>query len=242
MKRLYLVFTLFLSSFFLFSTVFAEEYSVTITDEMFSYLDNIDKIIELANSYCLDSSNTINCNYFIRYHDEYSYKDSYFLINKDSSSPKAYIESSSMRVSNDTNKYVISSDFNSISTTKTFYNSDSWRAYEFGDYKRLLLYSSFDIPFKTIDNNTYTFIYKESSYSIINDGNSFFPTLYDLFLKFKGQSNIDDNLSILSKFYTTMSDNVILFANCFIDNYILISIICIFIFLFLFEFIRRYFL
>lgn len=245
MKRIYLVLTFFVSSFFLFSFVNADEIKINITDEMFSYLSNIDTIINTINSSCTDdyNSSTVNCNYFIRYHDDYSYSNQYFAINRLYSTdyPAAYTESGLVRVNNATQKFILSSDFSSVSSNSSYYSSNSWQAYQFDDQKRLLLYSSFDIPFRSIDNNIYTFVYNGEEYSIVNDGTIFFPTLYDLKNHFLSNISSDDT-PVLTNFYSIVSSKLVLFCEQIINNYVYFSIISVFVLIFIIELIRRYFL
>ena len=243
MKKFSIFLPVLMASFFLLlPNVRAEEITINITDDMFSKLTNFESYIDTANSFCINNNN-ISCDYFIRYHDDYSYPNSYFLINNSSSSPKVYLDGGKLRANNATQKFVFDSP-TSLNTTSSFYNSSDWQMFQYDSGSiRLFLYSSFDLPFRTIDNNTYIFTDGINSYSVVNDGSNYCPTLYDLYNEWhSAPPTPPDNTPILTNFYSVAGSKIGWLGEQIVSNYIYLSIIGVFILIFLIEFIRRYFL
>lgn len=81
-------------------------------------------------------------------------------------------------------------------------------------------------------------VYENYSFTLTNGDK--LPSLYEIYNS--ANNVVSDNYPILTTFYTTVSEKIILFVNSLLDNYIYLFIFGIFILIFLIELIRRYLL
>lgn len=232
----FFLFTLFVNM----NKVNADTINITLTDDMFSKLDHLSDMQSAVSSVC-SPSGPLRCEYFIRYQNDFSYQNLYFAINRINPTPPCgYIDSGTVRATNDTTIYSFSSDFSSVSTSGSYYNSPDWQTYQSGSYSRYLLYANFDIPWCSSNGlgHTLNFTYNGNTYTLVTSSDNHLPTIYDLDLIFNPPTPTDD-FPLLTSFVSISLDKLSLICDFITSNYVFLFMFVIFVFYFIILLFRR---
>lgn len=236
MRKIFIILTLIVSSFFVFNTnVKAATVEYTIKDTQYQFInDDFFKLRELVINYVNE-----NNKYYVIYNDYYG-----------SSLQVSIFDCSYLKMSN----YNL---FNSCGHTKYKLSNDKLSLVQSGSgtsfssqYTNLSAYFSYafmDTNVEDIsseDTNTYIIKYNDLTYTI--EPGDILPTLYQIYLDenyVEPEPEPEDphleEKEILSNFYTTVITKIGELANNVFNNYILLFSIGIFIFIFVFEIIFR---
>lgn len=237
MKKLYIIITLFVSSFFLFnSDVKAEEY-VCSEDRMSFINDNF----LLYRQKVIDYSNFNNYQYIISYW-EYGnkYITIFFTSSLDSFSIASRYEFNSNTINNPSSiisniKYV--EYYENELATADFSNIEDRSSFSISFTNFLLFDLSFSIYYIG-DSEPFTFTCNNKSF--IFDDNNKYLSLYDLYLSNIPLDNShQEEINKLESFYTLCIEKLSYLGDKIVSNYIYLSILAIFIFIFVVELIRR---
>lgn len=229
MKKLYIIITLFVSSFFLFnSDVKATTYYSTldfslINDDFFLFKSKVD-------FYVSDNSN-LDGNYVI------FYDNGYYAVAYTSSSTHNFSATNSALSFSSFSSYLLSLDNGVISSVYNQYYY-SFNVIPSRGSNLYLLYSNFDIPF----SHTIVFSYADSTFNIPSDSLKF-PSLYGIYEeKFVPVDPHFEEKEKISNFYTLCIEKLSYLVTSIVSNYIYLSIFGIFILIIIFELIKRRFL
>lgn len=249
MKKLFIIMTLFMSSFFLFSLedVKAEEFTVDFDPTYFTdnqeVLDTALLMRDLAEKQVSNS---------------YPYYFIYISASSDKTSVSelrvarlSTIENINYSFSSTTSNLLysmttytqkLSSTGTSLTTTSTY---SSTIMYHFNNKIPIyIFYSNFDIPIFddiSIIYNALNFTYVDS----VITTNKFTPILdiYNIYLDYNSQDiKHKEELSKVENFYSVVIDKLGYLGETLVNNYIYLSIIVIFILIFVFKLIFRRFL
>lgn len=255
MKKLFIIMTLFLSSFFLFCNkeVKAYEFEVNldfslITDDFITMKNTVESFIS--------SDETYSDKYFIYYWVpnkqyyvafmplEYSYQP---IVNVYST----YIQTLFAKVSGTYtfNRYIYSSDYLSLSQSSSMsFNQNNTYKFDNTSFGFIPIYSNFDILMNKDSSNS-TIIYKYDDFVSVNtaNGTDTFKTLYTLYEEYNSfigneEEMHKEELSKVESFYNVIIEKLGYLGETLVSNYIYLSIIVIFILIFVFKLIFRRFL
>ena len=215
MKKLLIIMTLFISSFFLFNgdvkadvTISDGEIDTYITDDFLASLDVIN-----SRGYKV---------VVINYTDSYRY----FIFN----------DSSTVSISSTLFKVTGVTWYKWSGTGFSILTSNYSISYGLSAIK--IIYSSFDV----FPTNAFNVIYNDLTYSVGPDKN--FITYYDIYEDLNSvpeENPHQPEIDKLSNFYSLVIDKLSYLAEAIVSNYIYLSIIVIFILIFIFKLIfRRY--
>ena len=229
MKKMYLILTFILSSFFFSSSVFAVTNNFIITDEMFSQLDNLNTMINI-----IESSTPFQTKpYYIIAKLNNSYIVN-FRSSNSSSSNTVYYGSNGLYFSTQNSYYLFYSDLSGI------YQGGYLNEYNPYSSNFTYLYSNFDILcIMNGSGNVLNFNYNNDIYTInVQNNVSVLPSLYVLHDEFIG-SQPADNYPILTEFYTVFIDKIKFTADYISYNYVFLSVFVVFLFMFAILLFRR---
>ena len=242
MKKLLIIITLFVSSFFSFSfEALADTFSVTLNDSSFSYLnEDFYTFRSLVQEYA-----ETNDNYYLIFYENDKYYV-YFL-----STENVKIED--MVFVNNTFRIYLS---NGGSYTRFYYENNSLVVNGFGsgsvirslyDYSNntfnynYFLDSNFNVSYVSVRNNIFSLQYKNLNIEV--SSSSFFPSLYDVYLDSLSSEDVHfAEKNILNNFYLIIIEKINYLSEIILNNYIFLSIIGIIILIFVFKLIFRRFL
>ena len=242
MKKLLIIMTLFMSSFFLFCNKEVKAYEYTKEIDFFS-MDTVLSLKEKLDAFI--ETDTEYSDYYLIYSD-FDGSIVYYIIPLDGSLDNFSFSTdssffglrygSSIKTGNDLNSIIIAGS----SSSKFFYS------YHKNNFSYNVLYMNFDYYF-TSGNSTITYTYND--FSVVNNlssGNKFL-TLYDVYLEYQNQlGNIDEihkeELEKVGSFYNIVIEKLGYLSETIVSNYIYLSIIVIFILIFVFLLIFRRFL
>ncbi len=235
MKKLYMIITLFVSSFFLFNSDVKASTEVEVNISSLDLInENFKKNIDLADNYLLSS--TVYDNYFI-YYDSSNKMFKYIFYN------------SSNIVNNNFSCYYYSNSFEcGVISSYKFFNYISW--------KNDFVNEGGGIDFKIKDINYICYsslpIYLDDTLTLkINYNNMYFTLepgdkmmfLYDVYENQERLFDVHyDEKNSLSNFYNLCLNKLSYLTGIIVGNYIYLSIFGIFILIIIFELIRRRFL
>ena len=245
MKKLFIIITLFMSSFFLFNfKAKAYEFNVDldislINDDFYNFKDKADIFIK--------NDTTYSDNYFIYISGSTLYG---VILPDNGYKPSCTCYSSSITCwfnssSSNTSRLILDSNGNVVvngtaSNRKDIYTTSSNR------YSPII-YSNFDFLMNK-DAYISSINYKFGDFTLSNffDSESNLYTLYDIYKEYEnfiGNKDLihKEEIDALSNFYTLCMEKLSYLANVIVDNYIYLSIIVIFLLIFVFKLIfRRY--
>ncbi len=239
MKRLFMIITLFISSFFLFSfKVNAKEYTkevdFSLIETTLSLKEKLDVFIETDVNYS---------DYYFIYSDNGEIK--YYIIRLNGSLDNLSIITDSLYFGL---KYNASLKFGTNLNYIDLIGGASSNIFYLSHLNKPsshLLYMNFDYYF-TSGNSSITYNYNDFSITnSISSGNKLL-TLYDVYLEYQKYLGLNDSvhkeeLNKLSSFYSIVIDKLNYLSDVIVGNYIYLSIIVIFILIFVFKLIfRRY--
>ena len=243
MKKLNIVFTLIISSFFLFSgNVKANTYDLTIDDTELAYIENYNftQIREEAIRYAEEN----NLYYFIMNSGGHK---AYFFDSADDITNLYYYSGTTLYYLFKVN-YVSSVEY--ISSSRTFsYNttSNTYENYTFHKNSIFSLKTFVDTnypDFIFIGAETFNLTSGSCTYSFTNGDK--FRTLYDYYLAnqngcaFLGETEeVDPKTEIVTNFYILVIDKIKLLTNYIATDYIILSALVIFIFVAVIGLVRR---
>lgn len=241
MKRVYLILTLFMTSFFLLSSnVSADVIDIEISESNYNKINDIfftlrEKSIEYAN--------LNNKHYIIIYSNSQYYS---YMFDKESfeSLNPSFLYTSNMV------KFNIN-----ISFETCYYNTSSDSIFCNGSgtaYKDILINSSYNINYLTFLDSSYNnfiysgsatkaypdFILKYDSISYEIKKNIKIPTLYEIYQDYQ-LSQVDPKAEIVTNFYVLIIDKIKLLTNYIATDYIILSALVIFIFVAVIGLVRR---
>lgn len=240
MKKLLIIMTLFMSSFFLFCH---KEVKAEINGNFsFNYIPEDFLLKKKAVDDYIKTNDTYGTNYVIFMRFENSKIDHYEVCIFKGTSSSVYYESNSLNFiaySRNCSKFE-----NNTLGNFTSYTQTSYSLFTFGSYRWYIIYSSFDL--KTIVSDyTFTLTAEDYSKDFSFDGSNF-PTIYDMYVEKNGELVPDnphkEEQEILESFYILCIDKLKYLSEVFLSNYIYLSIIVIFIIIFVFKLIFRRFL
>ena len=239
MKKVYSIFALVLSSFFLFSLkeVKASTYNYTIPESVITFTGtNISTMINTVQTF-LENDNTYSDNYFIYYLPSNSLCYVYFTRYTNSSFYKIIYNSSGLRynVKSQWVRYTFSSDFLSLTN---FTSGDNVGNYVSGIYNaNFILYSNYNISLG--DSNIYNYTFLDKVYT--NDVNveDKFTTIYDIYEDYYGEPEPVDPTPELTSFYTTVVDKISYLCSYMATNTLFLAMFVIIIFIVIIELIFR---
>ena len=244
MKRVYLILTLFIASFFFVSLnkVSAATYTYEISESNFDYInDEFFKLREKTIEYCEAN----NLSYIIGYNISYGKLLSHvfnfttynFLNQYDMPRIEFGISANMYYIDNDTLK--------SYGTLGSYYTS----FYNKKDVSTFSYLSFLDTNIESINNTspyfTWDFKYQDLTYTL-NSGTKI-PTLYEIYLDVKGDEPVVsdkfiEEKELMNNFYSTIFTKISDLATSLANNYTFLTIFGIFILIFVLELIRRYLL
>lgn len=251
MKKLLIIITLFVSSFFFISIedVKAYEHEFEIN---FSYLNEDFYTIKNLSEEFIKQDNTYSDNFFIYLHGsslklytifmplDYTYEPSITIY-------KAYVYLN-LNFSETAQRYILSSDKLSLSTSGTASSSFSYLYRTDKSTSNFIpLYANFDISMPLDTGSLITYKYDTFTTTNLADGMDKFKTLYMLNEEYSSFINNDsfihqEEIDKVTNFYTMVIEKIEYLAEQIASNYILLSIIGIFIITFVFLLIFRRFL
>lgn len=227
MKKLYLIITLFISSFFLFNSYVKADYPFIV-----NYEDNVLELINdeffIVRDLVIDYANKNSYNYIIWL---YSSKYEIFFID---SSNKVFTSIGRTWFENSTllfDYYNINLDTKELSFLSTYRFTRPSSSISF------LLDSNMDIYYNPYSLNIN---YKDNTYVV--DSSTKLKTIYDIYLEFGGvvpDNSHQEEIEKVGNFYTVVIDKLGYLAEIIVSNYIYLSIIVIFLVIFLFKLIFR---
>lgn len=243
MKKLLIIITLFMSSFFFLFTKDVKAYEY-IKEVDFSLIEDVLSLKEKLDTF-IETDTTYSDYYFI-YSDMGTIE--YYILPIDGS-----LSNFSTRT-NGTFLYVYYSSYlktgtnlsninlNGGASTGIFYMYHEIEAQS----KSIILYSNFDIK-TTISGHTIIYSYQDFSYTENFVNGEKVSTLYDVYLKYQehlGNKELvhQEEIDKLSGFYNVVIDKLSYLAEQIVSNYIYLSILVIFILIFVFMLIFRRFL
>ena len=232
MKKLVLVLTIFLSSFFFINKVSAQDFTSNLTQAKLDLITSTAGVKECADS--LMESNSSYTNYIVIQWGSSTY---IFLNNTDN---LPYISFSNNHISisfRSSKSYKYSGSCSTITEANNYVNVLG--IYE-DSFTNFPLYSSSDIIFAdTIYNSNFTFNYTDFTYTVTASSTTKAPTLYNLYCMINGISEEESQDNVIEDFYSLLTAKIILLGNDFATNPILLAVLVIFIVIFLFELIFR---
>jgi len=243
MKKLLIIITLFVSSFFLFCNKDVKAYEYT-KEVDFSIMDDVLALKENLDIY-IETDTTLSDYYFITYESSVIY---YYVLPVNGSIDLFTIvpTSSEFRINSNqslkrgSNRTTIKPS--SGVSNKTFYICSSSSSY----INDIILYSNFDIKYSVFESeHSITYNYQDFSYTENFVIGNKISTLYDVYLIYSGTEQENPNQEEIDKvtnFYTIVIKKIEYLANEISNNYILLFVIGIFIVTFLFLLIFRRFL
>lgn len=242
MKKLFIIMTLFMSSFFLFCNKEVKAYEYNYNFD-FDYLpeDFIEKK-ELVDNFIKEDTSLSN-NYIIRFSITGNEK-AYYVIFVDNTNFLKATYSSGKLILSFTSSYTYKTIGSNNSLGNNVNSTSSINLFINGIYQNYILYANFDIPTNN-DNHTINFISDDYSKTFQLNGFDKLPTIYDMYLE---KNNIfpenphQEEIDKLSNFYNIVIEKLGYLAETIVSNYIYLSIIVIFILIFLFILIFRRFL
>lgn len=240
MKKLYITFTLILSSFFLFNyNVKADTYSFDIIDNEFNHFtEDFYKLRELAISNLNEEFN----HYIIVYNTK-SNKTMLrvYFFNSSSYAKISFSNSQGIRLFIEGNyKYYYLSGDNLIQQASgSGYNSILCR--ENGTTCTFLDFLDTNFNLSYSSNSFLNISYNDLLYEISLGVHV--PSLYEIYLdSIESSDPHKQEKEVLSNFYSLIFEKIDLLSNSILSNYIYLTIIVIFILIFLIQLIRRYLL
>jgi len=245
MRKIFYIFILMVSSFFVFNNnVKADTFTYIVNENDFNYLnDDFYTVRELASSY----SEKYNYDYIIFYDKTYNRFQVYYITNGTYTIETTTYRGFILPIIKISSDKVELYNF-SVSTLvyNTSYNSASiW--FDNKEYENIFSYHAFlDSNIKVSISTTehiHNITYNEFTYSITGD--NFFPSLYEYKTIMENPPVVEPEEPIrnesLDSFYALVLEKIELFANYFITNTTLLFIIGIIILIFIIELIfRRY--
>lgn len=238
MKKLFMIMTLFASSFLFLGDVKAVELSFDLDFSLIN--EDFYKIKNAAESFILEDT-SFSDDYIIVYEDNRLFVA--FLPLNHGSDYHCYFSGSTFYFftsGSSLNRYYLPND--SLASLGTL-SSNYLRPY----LKIQILYSNFDIKFRDDTQNVILYKYNDWSTQDYALKSESFNTLYMNYLEYQdfiGSSDSvhEEELEKLSNFYTVVVDKIVYLSEVIVSNYIYLSIIVIFILVFLFKLIFRRFL
>lgn len=238
MRKLLIILTMIVSSFFFYSSnAFAATYNFTINESDIDFInDDFFTIRNLALDYVkenggyyviwITSDNIYYVHFFSSFSDKY-----YYILNK---SFRTWVTTdSSFRYELKNNELTSKISETNSSTASSFDSNNVLEQYVFLD-------SNLDFYAKTTDLIIFL-SYKDNIYSL-NDSTPLL-SLYDIYLDINGGGEVPDihteEKEILSNFYILVIDKINYLATIIINNYIYLSVIGVFIFIFVIELVFR---
>ena len=230
MKKLNIILTLLVSSFFLFSTNVKADTTIQIIEEEMSYMTNEDFLLlrEKTIEYCEEN----DMYYYIYFKDSIFY--SHIFDKTRLSSYDFSTTGTQIAIPNLISGHVsyINNGVLNVPVTYTKQRPELHATYNYS--YALYLDSNIENALYT-RTDVLTINYNEFSYSISNGMEM--PTLYDIYLN--SQVNEDPKAEIISNFYTVVIQKIGLFADLVTNDYIVFSSAVIFIFVALLGLVRR---
>lgn len=240
MKKLLIIITLFVSSFFLFSleNVKAYEYNVeldfSLMEDTLSLKEKLDVFIETDTTYS---------DYYFIYSDNGTIKYYIFLLDSSLDNLKMIVNNYAFGINYSGSlkfgSYLSSISFNSgiSNATLWMYNSNNTST---------ILYFNFNIEY-AVSGHTVTYNYDDFSYTETFVVGNKLSNLYDVYLKYQehlGNKELihKEEIEKLGSFYTIVIEKLDYLVETIASNYIYLSIIVIFILIFVFLLIFRRFL
>lgn len=251
MKKLFIIMTLFMSSFFLLSLKKVKAYELEVNLD-FSYIpEDLSTMINAVENF-ISTDETYSDNYMI-YRSTTSVRYCVVIMPLDySSQPHINVFSSYIQIlfnsSSSFSKFDFSSDFLNLIQNGTMVNKYN-NVYAFNSATLYIpIYSNFDILMKK-DTSLSTITYKYNDFTSTNtaDGVDKFKTLYALYQEYQNSINTEDpvhkeELIKVENFYKVIIEKLSYLAETIVSNYIYLSIIAIFMLIFVFKLIFRRFL
>lgn len=242
MKKLLIIITLFVSSFFFISIEDAKAYDFT-KDVDFSLIDEVLLLKEKLDIFI--ETDTTYSDYYLIYYDCGNIY--YYLLSIDGSTDLFTTSATSTRfVVNANQSLNKGSNLINISLSSSVSNQKFY-IYENNELLKndIILYSNFDLKY-TYSNHTITYFYQDFSYIEIVIKDNKVNTLYDLYLEYNKQlipeNPHQEEIDKVTSFYTMVIEKIEYLANEISTNYILLFVIGIFIVTFIFLLIFRRFL
>lgn len=234
MKRVYLILTLFMTSFFLFSIkeVKADTYTYDINPTFMDYInEEFLKLREETIKYCTEN----NINYIISYKDN---KLTSYISSFNTTSFSDFKYKPRLLMYNNYKKFALSSGAfieigNGSNLDLIFHDTNLDVNY--------LLYLDTNLELLNNSGIDYIFKFNDLDY-VVNQGDKL-PTLYDMYLDSKPDEPIvsdkfTEEQEIINNFYSTTFTKIGDLATTVANNYIFLIIFGIFILIFVFELIR----
>lgn len=245
MKRLYIVLTIFLSSFFFLSSskVKAAETTYYVPSELTSVIENnYQTMVNTADNFINNDSNYSDL-YFIDYvpnNQEYwltvlssDFRNDLYSMNDSSWGFGIW----GVYFPNKFVIYVYSQDFTSVE-----YSFDMDSAYILSN-EHFIVSSNFPLssinPYTEVNPDTVTYVYEEHNYTFDLNTNTGFKTVYEMYEDVHGEPDTPIVNNPVDDFYTIIISKIILLGNDFANNSILLTLVVICILIFLFELIFR---
>ena len=242
MKKLLIIMTLFMSSFFLFCHKEVKASSYTFNLDFTLLNEKFNNVKNAVENYILTDT-TYSDNYIIFY-----YKNDYYVhllpLGEENSSYFYYGIGLKLYISSSTpGRPFFSSDYTKIVNIISG-SSD----YNYVYREMIPLYANYDI-IMTSDtaNSTITYNYEDFTSINIANGTDKFKTLYMLYQEYNGLGEEEENphkeeLEKVGSFYNIVIEKLSYLGEVLVSNYIYLSIIVIFILIFVFLLIFRRFI
>lgn len=226
MKKLFIIMTLFISSFFLFNNKVKAD--VTIAD------GDIEKYITedflVLRETAINFAKENNYHYIFVYEPNYTFHYYFYFYDKNSTYSYRYLYAPRISIKN----YVLYH----ASTKDNFKYNNSSSSYEFNMTASIILEVSEDIYIPDSFNITYN----DLTYTV-NESNKF-VTYYDIYCDLNNiveENPFEEEIEKVDNFYKIVMEKISYLASEFSNNYILLSIVGIFFIILIFEIVfRRY--
>lgn len=248
MRKIYIIFTLFISLFLFSSNVKADKKNIIFNFEEFDFSYINDEFFKLREKTLEFINNNDSYNYYVIFYDDsssllFSYvfieeiTDKYLRFMPYSSGDTAMIY-----IPTRYTKYYLNNDeLISSGNTSSFFE-------RLGDingsnyYYRFIDTNIDDIFFESGKDSSYNVEIHCRDFNLIFDSNTDLPTLYEIYSLSGIGEPIDiheEEKNILLNFYTIIIEKINLLCDVFVSNYIYLSIFVIFILIFVIELLRR---
>lgn len=231
MRKLYIVLTLLMSSFFFLSSdVSASEITINVLEEEMDYLKTEEFL--LLREKTIEHCNENNKSYIIYKYDSQTLVSGVFDTTNLQLKSNSSLIFLSPKVSG--TLYYINKDGNFVAygggyIQPTFNNSNSFPYHVFLDTNVENINSS-------VSSNL-IITYKDFSHTVSNGDH--FPTLYELSLIFNPPEEKNPKLELISNFYILSIDKIKLLTDYIATDYIILSALVIFIFVAVIGLVRR---
>ena len=239
MKKLLIIMTLFMSSFFLFSLEDVKAYSFK-KELDFSLIDDINSLKDLLDTY-IENDITYSDYYIIYYDGQIKY---YLFLDFS-------IDNFAHSVTYNSYRYQYKGSLKSGTNLSYIYLSGSTSNAYFYFYSTanngMILYQNFDLYLTSDLSSSITYTYNdfEVTYNLISGTKVM--TLYDIYEEYNSfigneEGIHKEELSKIESFYSVVIEKLGYLGEILVSNYIYLSVIVIFILIFVFKLIFRRFL